>query len=73
MTWIEQWNHLYRRVIKANHTKCTDYGASLEFIKASKSVNPEFTQSARSAIMRNYVQKEAIQTIPELTKWLLIE
>jgi len=73
VSWTEQWNHLYRRAKRANHTKCTDYGASLEFIKASKSVNPEFAQSARSTVMRSYVNRESIQTIPELTKWLLME
>ena len=71
VSWAEQWNHLYR---KANDMKCTDYGANLEFInKPSKSVNPEFAQSAPSTVIRGCVQRESIQTIPKLAEWLLME
>ena len=73
VNWIELWNNLYRRTKKANYIKCTEYGPSLEFIKASKSVNPEFSQGARGTVMRSSVKNEPVQTIPELTKRLLME
>jgi len=71
--WLEQWNHLYRRAVKLNYTKCTDYSAVLDFLKAVKSVHPEFAVITRNTIAKQHLAGETISTIPALTRELIHE
>jgi hypothetical protein len=73
VTWMGQWNVLYLRALKLNHTKCTDYTAVMEFLKAAKPIHPEFALNARNLVVNALMDNKNIMTIPQLTKMLRFE